>query len=116
MAHFAELNETNTVLRVVVINNDDIVVDGIEVEQKGIDLCVELFGGTWIKTSYNNSIRGTYAGIGYSYNAVEDIFISPQPYPSWIRTGSFWDAPISMPTDDASYSWNETEQSWDLVE
>jgi len=57
-------------------------------------------------------IRGTYAGIGYSYNSAEDIFITPKPYPSWVRTGSFWDAPIPMPTDGAMYSWDEETLAW----
>jgi hypothetical protein len=68
------------------------------------------------RTSYNARIRGVYAGIGYSYNEAEDIFVSPQPYPSWIRSGSFWNAPITKPEDGALYSWNEENQSWDLLD
>ena len=68
-----------------------------------------------IKTSYNNNIRGTYAGIGYEYNEAEDIFITPQPYPSWVRSGSFWNAPIPMPTDGGMYSWSESEQLWQEI-
>jgi len=55
---------------------------------------------------------GTYAGVGYSYNEAEDIFITPQPYPSWVRTGSFWAAPVSMPTDGAMYFWDEETLAW----
>jgi hypothetical protein len=103
MAHCAEIIE-GVVVRVVVISND--------YEPNVEEFATELFGGTWIQTSYNSNFRGTYAGKGYSYNSDEDIFIAPQPYPSWIRVGSFWEPPIPEPTD-GRYSWNEENQSWD---
>jgi hypothetical protein len=112
MAHFAELDENSIVKQVIVVNNNELLDNGVEAEAKGIALCQSLLGGTWVQTSYNNNIRGTYAGIGFTYNAAEDIFISPQPYPSWVRTGSFWNAPIQMPTD-GMWSWNEDELSWE---
>jgi hypothetical protein len=107
MSHWAEIDLDNKVTRVLVGDNNDPAGD------EGYQWLISNLGGTWIKTSYNNNIRGTYAGIGYEYNEVEDIFISPQPYPSWVRTGSFWNAPIPMPTDGARYSWNEDELSWE---
>lgn len=76
MAHFAELDNNNYVLRVVVISNDDILEDGQESEAKGIALCEELFdGGTWLQTSYNDSIRGKYAAIGDYYDEELDEFV-----------------------------------------
>jgi len=113
MAHFAELDENNIVKQIIVVHNNELLDNGIESEAKGIEFCQSLLGGTWIQTSYNNNIRGTYAGIGYSYNAAEDIFITPKPYPSWVRTGSFWDAPIPMPEDGKMYSWDEVAGEWD---
>jgi hypothetical protein len=107
MAHWAEIDLDNKVTRVLVGDNNDPAGD------EGYQWLIDNLGGTWIKTSYNNNIRGTYAVIGYEYNEAEDIFISPQPFPSWIRTGSFWNAPIPMPTDGARYSWNEDELSWE---
>jgi hypothetical protein len=104
MSHWAELNENKIVVRVLVGDNNE--------ADEGYQWLIDNLGGTWIQTSYNNRIRGTYAGIGYSYNHEEDIFIAPQPYPSWIRNGSFWKAPIAEPTD-GRYSWNEEDQSWD---
>lgn len=75
MAHFAELDETNTVKQVIVVHNNELVDEnGIESEQKGIDFCVNLFGGKWIQTSYNSNFRGTYAGIGMIYDPVNDEF------------------------------------------
>ena len=108
MSHWAEIDENNLVIRVVVGNNNE--------PDEG-ESFVNNLGGTWIKTSYNNKIRGTYAGVGYFYNETEDIFIAPQPYPSWIREGSFWNAPIAYPNDTENrYYWNEKNQSWDIVE
>lgn len=84
MAHFAELDESNTVLRVIVVHNNELLDDmGQEVEQKGIDFCVGLFGGRWIQTSYNGKIRKNYAGEGYTYDPQRDAFIAPQPGPEW---------------------------------
>ena len=75
MAHFAELDETNTVKQVIVVHNNELVDEnGIESEQKGIDFCVNLFGGKWIQTSYNSNFRGTYAGTGMIYDPVNDVF------------------------------------------
>jgi hypothetical protein len=109
MSHFAEIDLDNKVTRVLVGDNNDPTGD------EGYQWLIDNLGGTWIQTSYNGNIRGTYAGIGYSYNAAEDIFIAPQPYPSWVRTGLFWDAPTPMPTDGARYSWVEADLNWQVV-
>ena len=79
MAHFAELDENNTVTRVIVVHNNELL-DGeqTEVEQLGIDFCVAHYGGRWIQTSYNNNFRGIYAGPGCSYDPVLDIFVAPE--------------------------------------
>lgn len=79
MAHFAELDETNTVIRVVVISNDDCLDDnGNELEAVGVLFCKKLFGGgKWLQTSYNGNLRGRYAGIGYTYDDTLDEFIAP---------------------------------------
>ena len=80
MAHFAELNETNIVTNVIVVHNNELLDEnGSESEQKGIDFCVNLLGGTWIQTSYNKNFRGTYAGIGYLYDLINDVFVAPEP-------------------------------------
>ena len=116
MAHFAQLDENQIVTNVIAVNNKVLLVSGIESPAKGIGFCKTLLGGTWIQTSYNNNIRGTYAGIGYSYNEAEDIFITPQPYPSWIRSGSFWDSPTPYPNlnpdDETMYLWDEATLAW----
>ena len=107
MAHWAEIDENNIVLRVTVGDNNE--------PDEGYQWLLDNLGGTWIKTSYNNNIRGVFAGIGFSYNPDEDIFITLQPYPSWTRNGSFWEAPIPMPTDGKFYQWDELTLSWQEI-
>lgn len=78
MAHFAQLDNNNKVLQVIVINNNELLdQDGNEIEQKGIDFCKSLFGQNtkWVQTSYNASFRGKYAGINDKYDEINDIFI-----------------------------------------
>ena len=87
MAHFAQLDENNIVTQVIVVGNDDCTdANGNEVESIGVAFCQKLLGAetNWKQTSYNNSIRVRYAGIGYSYNAELDAFIAPKPFASWV--------------------------------
>jgi len=80
MAHFAELDENNIVINVIVVNNNDMIDEnGNELEQKGIDFCFAHFAGQWIQTSYNGTIRKNYAGIGHTYDPDRDAFIAPEP-------------------------------------
>ena len=86
MAHFAQLDENNVVIQVIVVSNDNITdSNGVETESIGVAFCKKLLGAdtNWKQTSYNNSMRVRYAGIGYSYNAELDAFVAPQPYASW---------------------------------
>ena len=73
MAHWAELNDKNEVIRVVVGDNNDPNGD------EGYQWIIDNIGGTWVKTSYNGTIRYNYAGIGYTYDPIDDAFISPMP-------------------------------------
>jgi hypothetical protein len=118
MAHFAELDSNNVVLRVIVVDNKDTAdANGVEKEHIGAAFCERLFGGTWKQTSYNGSIRKRYAGIGLTYRADIDAFVPPQPFPSWtLDADANWQPPVAMPTDGGRYSWNETTQTWDAVE
>jgi hypothetical protein len=80
MAHFAKLDENNYVLAVHVVNNEVITIDGVELEQAGVDFLASLHGHTkWKQTSYNGNIRKNYAGIGYTYDPIRDAFIGPKP-------------------------------------
>lgn len=119
MAHFAELDNNDIVLRVVVVSNADTSTpDGGEVESIGIAFCQRLFGGNWKQTSYNGSFRKRYAGIGYTYSEELDAFIPPKPFPSWVLSPATidWEAPVAYPTDGKVYFWDEGTLSWQLVE
>ena len=113
MAHFAKL-ENNIVTEVIVVANQDILDEnGQESEQKGIDFCSNLLGGTWKQTSYHARIRKNYAGIGYKYDATLDAFIPPQPFASWtLDENAQWKAPVAMPTDGKQYTWDEATTAW----
>ena len=118
MAHFAELNENNEVLRVIVVANPELLDgEGVEQESLGISFCNTLFGGTWKQTSYNNNIRKNFAGVGFTYDSERDAFIPPKPYASWTlnETTCQWEAPTAMPDDNNMYMWNEETTSWDVV-
>jgi hypothetical protein len=128
MAHFAELDTNNVVLQVIVVDNNVLEDEsGVEHEQKGVDFCKGLFGQDtiWKQTSYNNSFRVRYAGIGYSFNESLDAFITPKPYPSWSLDPNIadWVAPVPKPAltpdEEAAgmvYIWNEDNQEWVLIQ
>ena len=126
MAHFAEIDKDNKVIRVLVVPNE-FEKDGNKYLSKTLGL-----GGTWIQTSYNTrgnihygqdgqpdngvALNKNYAGIGYTWDGTG--FAAPQPYPSWNMNSTtyLWEAPVAMPTDGNPYAWNESTQSWDIVE
>lgn len=122
MAHFAKVV-------------DGIVDQVIVAEPEFFNNFVDSSPGQWIQTSYNTyggvhydpetrqpsadqskALRKNYAGRGYSYDAGRDAFIPPKPFESWTlnETTCIWDAPVAMPDDGQRYTWNETEQRWDL--
>jgi hypothetical protein len=111
------------------------IVDGkvtkiIVAEKEFFDTFVDSSAGTWLQTSYNTrgglhydkdgqpdggiALRGNYAGEGYTYDFINDVFYAPQPYPSWIlnNTTWTWEAPVAYPTDGKVYNWDETSQNW----
>ena len=120
MAHFAELDENNVVTRVIVVANDELLVDGVENETKGIMFCKSLLGENtrWVQTSYNGNIRKNYAGIGYIYDPIADHFFVPQPYPSWtLDTDAKWQPPTPMPVEEGKiFTWDEATLAWVEVE
>ena len=79
MAHFAELNDNNEVLRVIVVHNNELLENAVESEAKGIAFCESLYGGKWVQTSYNKNFRYNYAGVGHLYDEIRDAFIAPKP-------------------------------------
>jgi hypothetical protein len=127
MAHFAQLDENNVVTQVIVVSNADTSdASGVEVEEIGVAFCKKLLGADtkWKQTSYNNSIRVRYAGIGYTYNETLDAFIPPKPFDSWVlnETTTNWESPIGPAPEltqeqiDSSslYRWDDENQTWVL--
>ena len=115
MAHFAELDSDNKVLRVIVVNNSDILdSNGNESEEVGKQFCVDLLGGNWIQTSYNRSFRKNFAGVGMTYDEERDAFIYNKPFDSWNLNENtcLWEAPVQKPVDGKRYSWDEDILSW----
>lgn len=115
MAHFAQLDDNNKVLRVVVVDNKDTRdALGVEKEYIGIAHLERVLGGVWKQTSYNANFRKNYAGIGYTYDSTLDAFIPPKPYPSWILNNTIcqWESPVPHPNDGKLYNWNESAQNW----
>ena len=118
MAHFAEIDENNVVMRVVVIDiSNTIDSNNNEVESIGSSFCENLFGGgKWIKTSYNGNIRKRYAQVGGTYDSINDIFIDMKPYDSWILDNNTnWIPPVPYPKDLNYYEWDESTISWKLI-
>ena len=130
MASFAKINSNNEVIEVLSVHNNELLdSNGVEQEINGIDFLTNLTGySVWKQTSYNtfsntHKLNGTpfrknHAGIGYTYDKDRDAFIAPKPFDSWSldEDTCIWEAPVAMPDDDNMYTWNETNQTWDLIE
>jgi len=127
MGHFAELDENNKVIRVLVGCNQDIANNGGELSEQAANhfatICpLSTNGVKWVQTSYNKNFRKQYAGLGHTYDPIKDKFISPQPYPSWnLDNNDNWQAPVPKPSlteeqklERKRYIWNEENLSWDL--
>lgn len=106
MAHVAELDENNKVLRVIVVSND--------LEPNVEQFATELFGGVWKQTSYNANFRGKYAAIGDTYDETQNLFVVPKPFDSWLPNGSYWKAPKKAPGEN--YYWDESLLDWVEIE
>lgn len=118
MAHFAELDQDDIVVSVLVVHNEELLDSGVESEQKGIDFLQSLYGHrNWRQTSYNGRIRKNYASEGFRYDVALDAFIAPQPFPSWTldQASCRWQAPIAYPQDGRHYIWNEHAFAWEPV-
>jgi len=110
MAHYAFLDDSNIVTEVIVGKDETELIEGLTPEE----WYGNFRGQRCVRTSYNGNIRYNYAGIGFTYDPIDDAFISPQPFPSWIlNSNKRWEAPLPYPQDDKMYVWNEETQSWD---
>lgn len=117
MAHFAELDENNVVLRVIVVDNKDILdSQGNESEQIGVQFCQSLLGMStrWKQCSYNGKFRKNYPGPGSTYDETKDAFIHKKPWDSWILNEDTcqWEPPIPRPEGLDPWVWDEPTVSW----
>ena len=102
MSHFAKIDSNNIVENVIVAEKNFINSGAVGDEF------------LWIQTSYNGNFRGHFAAVGDTWDKVNEVFISPQPYPSWILNEDtcIYEAPVPYPTDDLMYTWDEDTTSW----
>jgi len=118
MAHFVKLDNNNIVIDILVVSNQVLLkTDGTESELKGKQFLNATFGqAKWVQTSYNGNFRKKYAGVGDTYDETNDVFIAPQPFPSWSLDENFdWQPLTPYPTDGQNYQWNEETQTWNLI-
>jgi hypothetical protein len=126
MSHFAKVE--NGIVTNVIVAEEDIIASGLHGEPS-----------TWVQTSYNTrmgvhwgtdadgnnlpdggiALRGNYAGIGFIYDSVNDVFYPPQPFTSWVlnNTNWSWEPPVPRPEDASEekiYNWDEATVSWVL--
>jgi len=130
MATYAKIGLNNKVIEVLSVHNNELLdSNGVEQEVNGIDFLTKLTGWSiWVQTSYNTSggvhklggtpLRKNYAGIGMTYDEDRNAFIPKKPYTSWIlnETTCLWESPVVYPDDGQGYTWNEINQTWDLIE
>lgn len=116
MAHFAEIDGNNKVIRVLAVPDTE--------QHRGQQFLADdlRLGGAWVQTSYNNNFRKQFAGIGYSYDPVADVFVEPQPFPSWVLDVDHnWQAPVpkpsqaSLPAGKSVWDWDEAALAWVAV-
>ena len=136
MAHYAELNDNNIVLRVIVVRTEDTLDENGNESETVANAFIHNNGitGRFIKTSYNSrgnihyiastnepsgqiAFRGNYAGIGFIYDSMNDVFYGPQPFPSWTisaETNWTWVAPVSKPNIEFTQrcEWDEDVKTW----
>ena len=128
MAHYALLDENNIVTQVISGADEDNTTDLPDGYTDWETWYKDLYSVADCKrTSYNTvgnvhllggtAFRGNYAGIGYTYDSINDVFYTPKPYDSWIIDEDtwIWEPPTPMPDDGNMYMWNESSQSWDLI-
>lgn len=113
MAHYAYLDQNYTVVAVIVGKDETEIIDGLDTES----YYAQETPYTVKRTSYNGNIRKQFASIGFTYDAIADVFISPQPYPSWTLDDNYdWQPPQPRPQTDGFWVWDENQLEWISVE
>lgn len=120
MAYFAQIDEDGTVLQVISIGNADAPDPApSHSEPLGQAFIADTLGlpGEWRQTSYNGNFRKQYCGPGFRYDADADVFVAPQPFPSWTLDANHdWQPPTPMPSEGGPWTWDEDTLSWVEIE
>ena len=112
MAHYAFLDDNNVVTEVITGIDETQLIEGLDTET----WYGNFRGQVCKRTSYNNQIRKQFCGIGFTYLADADVFVAPQPYPSWtLDSNHDWQPPTSMPSTGGPYKWSEEDLVWVAV-
>jgi hypothetical protein len=112
MAHYAFLDENNIVTEIITGIDETELIEGLDPET----WYGNFKGQVCKRTSFNNKIRKQYAGVGYQYDVANDVFISPQPYPSWSLDENYdWQPPVARP-EGITWRWDESTLSWFEIE
>jgi hypothetical protein len=115
MAYFAQIDDNGIVLQVIAVNNADAPDPAPANSEPLGQAFIAALGleGEWLQTSWSGSIRKQYCGPGYTYDADADVFVAPQPYPSWTLNGNHdWQPPTPMPEGGGPYTWDEDTLTW----
>jgi hypothetical protein len=115
VAYFAQLDDTGTVVQVIAVSNADAPDPAPDNSEPLGQAFIASLGleGEWRQTSYNGNFRKQYAGPGFTYDADDDVFIAPQPFPSWTLDANHdWQAPTPMPAEGGPYTWDEDSLTW----
>jgi len=118
MAHFAKIKD-GIVEQVIVVSNNMILDENNEEQESlGIAFLHNLYNDNtveWVQTSYNDTFRKNYAGVGHTYDTDRDAFYTPQPYPSWTLNEDtcLWEAPTPYPEEGQHYTWDEETLTWE---
>lgn len=116
MAYFAQVDDDGTVVQVIAVSNDDAPDPATaHSEPLGQSFIADTLGlpGEWRQTSYNGNFRKQYAGIGWRYDPDADVFVAPQPFPSWtLNANHDWQAPTPMPSEGGPWAWDEETLTW----
>jgi hypothetical protein len=112
MAHYAFLDSNNVVTEVITGKDETELIDGLDTET----WYGNFRGQVCKRTSYNNNIRKQYAGVGFTYDAIKDQFVRPQPFASWtLDSNNDWQAPTAKPNDGKMYRWDESSLAWVVI-
>lgn len=118
MAYFAQIDENGVVLQVISINDNEAPNPAPEHSEPLGQQFIASIGlpGNWRQTSFNHRFRKQYAGIGYTYDEANDVFVAPQPFASWsLDSNHDWQPPVPKPAQGDWY-WNEDDLNWVEIE